>query len=92
MRSPVEKIVAHRATNYHNAHWMWQDFCRENKDLIAETKRFDYFRTILRNGEIHYFIPNSQWFMWTRGRTYWLYGELYHSGYKVVGGDAKHEN
>ena len=83
MRSPVEKIVAHRATNYPNAHWMWQEFCKENRDMIVDAKRYDFFRTRLSNGEIHYFVPTCQWLMWTRGRTYWLGGELYHNGYKV---------
>ena len=83
MRSPVEKIVAHRATNYPNAYRMWQEFCKENRDMIADAKRLDYFRTRLTNGEIHYFVPNSQWLMWTSCRTYWFYDELYHNGYKV---------
>lgn len=92
MRSPVEKVVAHKATSYNNAYWLWQDFCKENKHLIVGYKKSDFFRTMLSNGEIHYFVPISQWVLWTRGRTYWFYGELFHSRYKVVGGDTKHEN
>ena len=68
MRSPVDKIVAHRAISYDNAYCLWQDFCRENKDLIVGYKRYDFFRTVLINGEVHYFVQISQWFMWTRGR------------------------
>lgn len=85
MRSPVEKIVAHRATNYPNAHWMWKDFCREYNSAIIDCNRFDFHRTRLANGEVHYFIPIHQWKEWTRGRIYYLYGgnELYHSDCKV---------
>ena len=83
MRSPIEKIVAHRATNYPNAYWMWQEFCRENHQSIVDCRKYDNFRTRMTNGEIHYFVPMSIWFEWTKGRTYWLDDELYCNGYKV---------
>lgn len=44
MRSPIEKIVAHRATNYPNAHWMWQEFCKENRDMIVDAKKVRLFQ------------------------------------------------
>ena len=83
MRSPVEKIVAHRATNYPNARWMWQEFCEEHRNMIVDCKKYDFFRTVLSNGEVHYFVPNGQWFEWTRGRTYWFDDEPWHSDCKL---------
>ncbi len=85
MRIPVDKVIAHRATSYANAHWMWNDFIKENKQAVLDCNKHDFFRTRTISGEVHYFVPISSWNEWTRGRTYWLDDELYHSGYKVTG-------
>lgn len=83
MKRPICRIVAHKAANYADARWLWDNFCRENSREIVDCKCYDYFRTRMTNGEVHYFVPNHQWRTWSRGRTYWLYDELYHSDFKI---------
>lgn len=83
MKSLINRVIAHRATNYPNAVWMWKDFCREHHSEIASYDRYDSFRTVMINGDVHYFIPISQWSTWVRGRTYLLDDKLYKNGYEV---------
>lgn len=83
MRKPIDKVVAHPALNFREADLKWDEFCRENSNLIVDVNRYDFFRTRLMNGEVHYFVPACKWNEWTRGRTYWRYGELWHSDCKL---------
>lgn len=83
MRSPIDKVVAHKTFSFFDADLWWREFCRENSDLIVDVNRYDFYRTRLVNGEVHYFVPSFKWKEWTRGRTYWLYGELWHSDFKL---------
>ena len=83
MKSLINRVIAHRATNYPNVVWMWKDFCREHHSEIASYERYDSFRTVMINGDVHYFVPTFKWNEWTRGRTYWVDGELWHSDFKL---------
>ena len=81
------KVVLHRTMYFSQAIDWWKDFVRENDESIVRATNRGIPIAILDNGEEHHFVPNIAFKRWSRGRTYWFYGVLYHSDYPVKGMD-----
>ena len=72
-------------SNWH-AFVKFDSFCdSHNCEVINKRANHEVLIATLRNGEEHYFISETTYNSWCKGRTYMLGQELFCSGYPLKG-------
>lgn len=58
-------------------------FISENQEDIAKVVTRCPMYVVFKSGITTYFVSEQQYPIWCKGRTYYMYGVKYHSGYKI---------
>lgn len=81
----MSKSYVHVFQNLRDAFYEAEEYIAMN---IGEVEKYfksnNSYQVFLRNGECHYFMNDSTYMKWCKGRVYYdVDGIKYHSGYEV---------
>lgn len=75
-----KKIICHKMYNYRDALDAAKVYALDHKWIRL---RFHSIPFVETEYTIEYFVPVSQYYYWSKGKTYFINGKKYISGYEV---------
>lgn len=76
----MKKAICHECYNLEDAVNVAKEFVRKHICIKYSLRSLPFVET---EDTVEYFVPASQYYYWSKGKTYYLHGKKYHSGYEV---------